>query len=78
GVAVGGLRIPDDVRVATRYDGVRARTSTPTLTAVDLNLAQAAASAVELLLANLKGTEVPQVISNPDPRLVVRESTRRG
>ncbi|SEF68590.1 transcriptional regulator, LacI family [Saccharopolyspora kobensis] len=77
-VAERGLRIPDDVRVATRYDGVRARTSTPTLTAVDLNLAQAAASAVELLLANLKGTEVPQVISNPDPRLVVRESTRRG
>ncbi|RKT86642.1 DNA-binding transcriptional regulator, LacI/PurR family [Saccharopolyspora antimicrobica] len=76
-VAERGLRIPDDVRVATRYDGVRARTSTPTLTAVDLNLAQAAASAVELLLANLKGTEVPQVVSNPDPRLVVRESTRQ-
>ncbi|MGW1676305.1 LacI family DNA-binding transcriptional regulator [Saccharopolyspora sp. NPDC002376] len=74
--AVRGLNIPGDVQVATRYDGVRARTSTPTLTAVDLHLAQAAASAVELLLANLKGTEVPQVVSNPDPCLVPRDSTR--
>ncbi|MER6988203.1 LacI family DNA-binding transcriptional regulator [Saccharopolyspora hirsuta] len=73
-----GLDIPTDLQVATRYDGVRARTSTPTLTAVDLHLAQAAASAVELLLANLKGTEVPQVVTNPPPRLVPRASTLTG
>lgn len=74
-VAERGLRVPEDVRVATRYDGVRARTTTPTLTAVDLHLGEAAASAVELLLANLKGTEVPQVVTNPAPSLVPRAST---
>ncbi|SDZ38842.1 DNA-binding transcriptional regulator, LacI/PurR family [Saccharopolyspora shandongensis] len=73
-----GLRVPADVLVATRYDGLRARTSTPALTAVDLHLGQAAASAVELLLAGLKRETGPQVIANPDPVLVARRSTMRS
>ncbi|MCC5474748.1 substrate-binding domain-containing protein [Streptomyces barringtoniae] len=48
-----GRRIPDDVMVVTRYDGLRARTCEPPLTAVDLGLDRAAADAVELLLARL-------------------------
>ena len=45
-LAVGALaaledakrRVPEDVVVATRYDGIRARTAVPALTAVDLHL----------------------------------------
>jgi DNA-binding LacI/PurR family transcriptional regulator len=37
-----GRRIPSDVRIAMRYDGFRARTSQPALTAVDLHLGDAA------------------------------------
>ncbi|MYW45962.1 LacI family DNA-binding transcriptional regulator [Streptomyces sp. SID161] len=48
-----GRRIPDDVMVVTRYDGLRARTCEPPLTAVDLRLDRAAADAVELLLGRL-------------------------
>ncbi|WP_394378415.1 substrate-binding domain-containing protein [Saccharopolyspora spinosa] len=36
----GGLRVPADVMVTTRYDGLRARTCTPALTAIDLHLDQ--------------------------------------
>ncbi|MGW5643793.1 LacI family DNA-binding transcriptional regulator [Saccharopolyspora sp. NPDC003752] len=73
-----GLRVPADVMVATRYDGLRARTCTPALTAIDLHLGQAAAGAVELLLANLKQETTPQVITNPEPVLIARRSTMRS
>lgn len=48
-----GRKIPGDVVVMTRYDGVRARTSVPLLTAVDLQLGAAAARAVDLLIAEV-------------------------
>ncbi|MET9945622.1 substrate-binding domain-containing protein, partial [Streptomyces sp. NPDC006341] len=50
-----GRAVPQDVMVVTRYDGLRARTCEPPLTAVDLHLDRAAADAVELLLARLRG-----------------------
>ncbi|MEV6580933.1 substrate-binding domain-containing protein [Streptomyces sp. NPDC051582] len=72
-----GRTVPDDVMVVTRYDGLRARTCDPLLTAVDLHLDRAAADAVELLLGRLRGAEgVPAVVA-PAPRLVVRASSLR-
>ncbi|MEU7552864.1 LacI family DNA-binding transcriptional regulator, partial [Streptomyces sp. NPDC044571] len=50
-----GRRIPQDVLVVTRYDGLRARTCQPPLTSVDLHLDRAAFEAVELLLGRLRG-----------------------
>jgi DNA-binding LacI/PurR family transcriptional regulator len=41
-VQQAGLRVPQDVMIATRYDGLRARTAEPALTAVDLHLEQVA------------------------------------
>ena len=41
--------------IATRYDGLRARTAEPALTAVDLHLEQVATLAVELLFEHLSG-----------------------
>ncbi|GAA4890346.1 LacI family DNA-binding transcriptional regulator [Streptomyces coeruleoprunus] len=74
-----GRAIPDDVMVVTRYDGLRARTCEPPLTAVDLHLDRAAADAVELLLARLRGdgTTTPAPAAVPEPVVVPRASSLR-
>ncbi|MGP3981370.1 LacI family DNA-binding transcriptional regulator [Streptomyces sp. KR80] len=72
-----GRGIPDDVMVVTRYDGLRAKTCEPPLTAVDLHLDRAAADAVELLLARLRGDTTPTVLSAPTPTVVPRASSLR-
>lgn len=76
-----GRRIPDDVMVVTRYDGLRARTCEPPLTAVDLHLDRAASDAVELLLARLRGeatvAETVETVETVGPRVIVRASSLR-
>ena len=70
-----GRRIPDTLKVVTRYDGLRSRTCEPPLTAVDLHLDDVARHAVSLLLGLLglpvAGNAVPQ------PSLIARASSRR-
>lgn len=76
-----GRGIPRDVVVMTRYDGVRARTSSPLLTAVDLQLGAAAAEAVDLLIEQVGhgGVQLPPLPARAKPTLVVRASSvRRG
>lgn len=73
-----GRSVGVDLLVATRYAGLRARTSTPPLTAVDLGLDEVARDAVELLLAVLDGSPASPEVERPhrpDPRLIVRAST---
>lgn len=74
-----GRAVPDDVLVATRYDGLRARTCIPPLTAVDLHLEQAAAQALDLLLGQLPGTPTDRPLppTLPSPRLIPRPSSTR-
>ncbi|MFD3695372.1 LacI family DNA-binding transcriptional regulator [Streptomyces sp. NPDC058646] len=73
-----GRSVPDDVMVATRYDGLRARTCEPPLTAVDLRLDHAAGEAVDLLLGRLRGdSPARQVVTASEPRLIVRASSLR-
>lgn len=72
--AVGRL-VPDDLRIATRYDGLRAKLASPALTAVDLHLDEIATAAVELLIARLQNREPPKPYSLL-PELVIRASTR--
>jgi DNA-binding LacI/PurR family transcriptional regulator len=74
-----GRRVPDDVLVATRYDGVRARTCDPPLTAVELHLEATAHAAVELLLEQLRGgAGQRRVVEGPRPELVPRRSSLRS
>lgn len=61
--------------VVTRYDGLRARTCDPPLTAVDLRLDRATADAVDLLLGRLRGDSVARVVTAPEPRVIVRASS---
>jgi DNA-binding LacI/PurR family transcriptional regulator len=49
-VRESGRAVPGDVRVATRYDGIRARTCETPLTAIGMHLPETAAAAVTLLL----------------------------
>jgi len=74
-LAEAGRRIPEDVRVVTRYNGLRARTCEPPLTSVDLHLDRLAALAVELLLEHLRGDTTRRVATGPPPVLVPRESS---
>ncbi|MCA0941714.1 substrate-binding domain-containing protein [Salipiger pacificus] len=70
-----GQSVPGEVRVATRYDGLRARAETPALTAVDLQLDTVAATATNALLDLVEGMECRTHFTSPLPRLVVRGST---
>lgn len=73
-----GLRVPHDVKVVTRYDGIRARSCRPPLTAVDLHLDEMASQAVALLFDHLGGSrDARRSVAPPLPNLVVRESSVR-
>ena len=72
-----GLRVPQDVMIATRYDGLRARTCTPPLTAVNLHLDEVARQATQLLMARLDGDQGPLCAMAPDPEIVARAATAR-
>src|SRR5699024_5113739 len=47
--AAAGRTVGEDLLLATRYDGLRAQTAVPPLTAVDLNLGEVSRAAVTLL-----------------------------
>jgi DNA-binding LacI/PurR family transcriptional regulator len=74
-VRESGRAVPGDVRVATRYDGIRARTCEPPLTAIDLHLPETAAAAVTLLLQVMSGEDAPLPLDVPAPVLVPRASS---
>ena len=77
-LAGAGRRVPEDVKVVTRYDGLRARGATPPLTAVDLHLDAVASLAVELLFEHLRGDRSRNAVAGPEPTLVVRESSAKA
>ncbi|ABL68785.1 transcriptional regulator, LacI family [Paracoccus denitrificans PD1222] len=68
-----GRVIPDQLRIVTRYDGLRAKLSQPPLTAVDLHLPAVAEAAVHLLFDRIEGTS--RTVAAELPELVVRQST---
>ncbi len=74
-IAETGRRVPNEVKVVTRYDGLRARSCVPPLTAVDLHLDQVASLAVQLLFEHLHGDTRRLVVAGPEPTLIARESS---
>lgn len=72
-----GRQVPEDVMVATRYDGLRARNSRPPLTSLNLHLDTVAAQAIDLLLEHLRGETTCRGVDGPAAELIVRESTQR-
>lgn len=73
--AEAGLRVPEDIRIVTRYDGLRARQCRPMLTAVDLSLDIVAAQAVDLLLDHLRQGDGQGHVAGPRPTLIPRGSS---
>lgn len=71
-----GRRVPEDVLVVTRYDGVLARTCAPPLTAVNLHLGEVASVAVAMLLTQLGAGSVQGPGRVPGPVLVARRSSQ--
>ncbi|WP_258933577.1 substrate-binding domain-containing protein [Nesterenkonia pannonica] len=77
-VRQAGLQIPTDVMICTNFDGPRATTSEPPLTALDLHLPEMAETAGQLLLDCLDNPGgQPRVVQAPEPTLRPRESTAR-
>ncbi|MGC4932482.1 LacI family DNA-binding transcriptional regulator [Gordonia sp. DT30] len=76
-----GIAVPDELMVATNYDGRRANLVQPPLTALDLHLPEMAHAAASLLLSILEDdddtTESPRVVTAPVPTVVARGSTGR-
>jgi DNA-binding LacI/PurR family transcriptional regulator len=72
-----GRNVPCDLKIATRYDGLRARESRPQLTAVNLHLPEIAAIAVNLLLNHINGNVGIRQQRGPLPELIQRESSAR-
>ncbi len=72
-----GRRVPEDVMIATRYDGVRARMCDPPLTAVNLHLDEIARQAIDLLFDHLRGDTARRKVSGPEAQLVPRRSSVR-
>lgn len=68
------VRIPEDLRIVTRYDGLRAKTCVPALTAVNLHLEEVGALAVELLFTLMSGNSVGTLYPAA-PELVARGSS---
>lgn len=72
-----GRKIPEDMLIATRYDGIRARTCEPALTAVNMHLDEVARQATSLLFERLSGPVTNTRLLSPMPELVIRASTLR-
>ncbi|SOB93505.1 LacI family DNA-binding transcriptional regulator [Rhodobacter maris] len=70
--------VPAEVRVVTRYDGLRARSEAPQLTAVDLHLDMVARHAAIALLELIEGRPVASIVPGPLPQIIVRGSSRPG
>jgi DNA-binding LacI/PurR family transcriptional regulator len=74
-LTAAGMSVPQDIRIATRYDGIRARESTPRLTAFNLHLDDVARLALGRLLQAIKGEDGPSTLAGPSPNLVIRQSS---
>lgn len=70
-----GRAVPQQVRVATRYDGLRAREERPALTATNLHLDAVAGLAIDRLMDLLAGRPAPLRVEGPLPVLVPRGSS---
>lgn len=69
-------KVPEDVKVVTRYDGLRARECSPPLTSLDMHLEEVTALAIELLFEHINDSGQRERINAPMPTLIQRDSTR--
>ncbi|MER6988892.1 LacI family DNA-binding transcriptional regulator [Saccharopolyspora hirsuta] len=76
--AAEGIRVPEDLMIASLTDTEHSRSAVPPITAMDLNHERLAENAVELMLSRLAGAETPTEAQVLAPALRVRASTQRS
>lgn len=69
-----GRSVPDDFRLATRYDGLITRTCRPSLTALDLHLPTLGEIAFDMLISLCNGEDIDNR-ETPVPTVAIRSST---
>lgn len=72
-----GLSVPDDLSVVGFDDIPEAKHFIPGLTTVRQDFPQLGAAAIDILLADIEGSEPPARVAMEVPRLIVRGSTAR-
>ncbi len=78
------IHVPQDVLIATRYDGIRARTCEPPLTAMNMHLDEVARLATDLLFNRISGNAdvghdgLGAHPLSPLPELIARQSSQRS
>jgi DNA-binding LacI/PurR family transcriptional regulator len=72
-----GLRVPEDLLIASLVDSPALRGCTPAITALDLDPAEMGRRAATMLDALIEGSADPGAIEVIQPRLHLRESTAR-
>ncbi|WP_439563578.1 LacI family DNA-binding transcriptional regulator [Microcella sp.] len=73
-----GISVPDELAIIALQDTWAARYVTPALSTVEMPLEDAGRRAAEMLLSALEGQPLTDdMVSDPPPRLIQRESTRR-
>ena len=73
-----GLRVPEDLLIASLIDSPALRVCTPAITAIDLGPAEMGRRAAAMLNALIEGTTAPGAVEILQPRLHLRESTDRA
>jgi LacI family transcriptional regulator len=78
--AAAGFAIPERLSVIALNDTPLNEFTTPPTTAIRMPLAQLGAAAVDLLLARLRGEseDVPEIVGDPPPELILRDSTTQS
>ena len=71
-----GLRVPDDLLVASCVDSATLQLCSPPITAIDLHPRQIGRRAAEILVALVLGETTDETLEAMPARLVVRDSTR--
>lgn len=74
---IRGIRVPDELLVAGGSGTTQNETSSPSITAFDMQPEIHGQLAVEAVVALLEGRLTTRRLSAPRPKLVVRDSTRR-
>ncbi len=73
------IAVPQQIKVATRYNGVRAQIAQPPLTAVNLHLDEVAKTAIDLLIQQLQSPAAPaQVQQISPPEIIQRASSKQA
>jgi DNA-binding LacI/PurR family transcriptional regulator len=70
-----GRHVGADLLVATNVDSISMQLASPSVTAIEARPRDVGADAARVLLAVLRGEEVPASIHRPQPSIALREST---